>query len=146
VKCIKAETFSLVFSVRIGLSLCWVLVCARYLLARFWVHLLHPEQVLGSPAGLLSQAGHLVSALSEFRWFQSGFLSSVGASTDFCCSFSVLKSCLPTPRWSAPPERFLSCLEQAPPASVYFNTVLDFAVKPRYHCVWIVAVEVRLCS
>jgi hypothetical protein len=67
VKCIKAETFPLVFSVRIGLSLCWVLVCAIYLLARFWVRLLRPEQVLGSPAGLLSQAGRLASALSEFR-------------------------------------------------------------------------------
>jgi hypothetical protein len=46
----------------------------------------------------------------------------------------------------ASPERFLSRLEQAPPTSVSFDTVLDFVVKPRSRCVWIVAGEARLCS
>jgi hypothetical protein len=69
--------------------------------------------------------------ISFVHWFQSRFLSSIGASTDFCFSFSFLKSCSPRPRWSAPPELFVSCLEEASPASLYFGTVLDFVAKSR---------------
>jgi hypothetical protein len=69
--------------------------------------------------------------ISFVRWFQSRFLDSVGASTDFCFSFSFLESCSPRPHWSAPSELFVSRLEQAPLDLVSFGRVLDFVAKSR---------------
>jgi hypothetical protein len=89
-----------------------------------------------SPTSRLRQDSHARTTpfsrfISFVRRFQSRFLSSVGASTDFCFSFLFLESCSPRPRWSAPPELFVSRLEQAPPASFSFSAGLDFVAKSR---------------
>jgi hypothetical protein len=81
VKCIKAETFSLVFSVRIGLSLCWVLVCARYLFGSLLGSFVAPVAGLGFTCRLVVASrtpsfGSVRVSLPDFS-VRSGSRSSV---------------------------------------------------------------------
>jgi hypothetical protein len=84
--------------------------------------------------------------ISFVRWFQSRFLNSVGASIDFCFSFSFLESCSPIPRWYAPLELFVSRLDQAP--RLRFLSAQFSILWPNQYlvCVWTLAGRSQSCS